>query len=286
MASNIPGNIRDLPKDIYALLESPGSITDKDADDLGKSIASVVRASLVDQSKSGLRMSNYGSPCRRQLWYKVNKPELGEKLDGKTLSKFIYGHVIEALILWYAKLTKKHTIEGEQDTLEYEGILGHRDAIIDGMTADVKSANSRGMGKFRDHTLEHDDPFGYLDQLSLYSVAGREDDRVKVKKQAAFIAVDKENGDIVVDVYKTKDITQQDVLEVKQVLASPEPPPRAFVSQADGKSGNESIPFQCTYCQYKHTCWPGLRGFAYSTGIRWLTKVVRQPDVPEVHKET
>jgi hypothetical protein len=37
----------------------------------------------------------------------------------------------------------------------------------------------------------------------------------------------------------------------------------------------------CSYCAFKKHCWPGLRGFAYSGGPRYLTNVVKTPDVPE-----
>jgi hypothetical protein len=35
----------------------------------------------------------------------------------------------------------------------------------------------------------------------------------------------------------------------------------------------------CSYCPHKFNCWPDLKTYYYSTGPRYLTKVVREPRV-------
>ena len=57
--------------------------------------------------------------------------------------------------------------------------------------------------------------------------------------------------------------------------------PGGYSAELEGKSGNEKLGFECSYCPYKAECWPGVRGFAYSYGPVFLTKVVRTPSVPE-----
>lgn len=276
--------INSLIPDIYEQVDKGLILTDEEKQELGVKLVDAVMQGLgkkEEQPKGLLRMSNFGTPCKRKLWYMVNMPEVAEKLMAWTRIKFTYGHLLEQLALL---LTKKagHEVVGEQDTLNYENIVGHRDGVIDGVLVDVKSANARGMDKFREHRLEQDDPFGYLDQLSLYSLASRNDESVVVKKEAAFLVVDKELGHIVLDKYKVKDITKEEIDATKEMLANPAPPRRHYDPIPDGKSGNYQLDMPCRYCDYKYQCWPGLRAFLYSNGPRWLTRVTREPDVKEI----
>lgn len=283
-------NINTLVPDIYKVVDEGIELTEQERAELGAQLVDAVMQGLgkrEEQPKGFLRMSNYGTPCKRKLWYTVNFPELAERIAAHTRIKFTWGHLTEALALFLTKKTGRK-VEGSQDELEFQGIKGHRDAVIDGVTVDVKSANSRGMQKFRDHSLMDDDPFGYLKQLSLYAAASKDDPLVTVKKEAAFLAVDKELGHLVLDKYKVEEITEDDVKELKEVLANDEPPRRHYSPEPDGSSGNLKLPVACAYCPYKKECWKqsnqgrGLRTFIYSTGPRWLTHVARPPNVPEV----
>ena len=56
-------------------------------------------------------------------------------------------------------------------------------------------------------------------------------------------------------------------------------PNRAFSDVPDGKSGNMKLGTQCSYCEFKKVCWPDLKTYIYSSGPRYLTKVVREPKV-------
>ena len=57
----------------------------------------------------------------------------------------------------------------------------------------------------------------------------------------------------------------------------------------DGKSGNRKLAIGCVYCKFKEKCWSesnegkGLRVFKYSNGNRYLTQVVKTPDVQEIY---
>lgn len=230
-------------------------------------------------------MSNLGTPCPRSLWYKVNDADGGEALRGQTLFKFLYGDILEQLLISLA-IASGHEVVGCQDTVSIAGIVGHRDCVIDGMVVDIKSASSRAFTKFKEHKLESDDPFGYLSQLSSYVYAAKDDPLVTNKTHGAFLAVNKENGEIVLDVYDLSSFIDKKLEEVeslKVMAASSEPPPRAFEPVADGKSGNMKLATNCSYCDRKFKCWPEVRTFIYSNGPRYLTRVVREPDVPEKH---
>lgn len=282
-------SIHTVVPDIYDVLQNPTrydwSHSEAFAKDLGEHLA---KRAQDTSARAELRMSNFGTPCNRKLWYTVNKPETAEPLDPWVRLKFLYGDLVESLVLFLLKVSG-HKVTGEQSELVLEGIKGHRDAIVDGVLVDVKSANSRGMAKFKGHTLQRYDPFGYLDQLSLYLEASSKDPDLKVKKQGAFIAVDKELGHIVLDVYDKKDVDYRaEIATKKDILAQENPPRKPYSPVPEGKSGNLALPVECSYCQFKKECWKdanreqGLRGFFYSSGPKWLTHVAREPDVPEM----
>lgn len=283
--------IKTLIGDIQEAVDKGIEVTEEERKALGESLAKAVLDGVgkKDERPNYLRMSNFGSPCERKTWYSINMPETAEPLDAKTKIKFTYGNIYEAFFLFLAKATKKHKVEGEQQRVELNGIVGHRDAVIDGVLVDVKSASAYGMEKFKQHKLEGDDPFGYLDQLNLYMEASKSDPLVTVKKEGAFIAIDKVNGDMVLDIYKKQDKDwEAEVERKKEVVNSPEPPRRRYLPEADGASGNMKLPTACSYCAFKNECYKdsnggiGLRKFIYSNGPRWLTRVMKEPNVQEV----
>lgn len=223
-------------------------------------------------------MSNLGTECLRKLWYTVNAPEKAEPLHWTTRLKFLYGDLIEELVLFLAGISG-HTVTDRQETLRVDGIEGHRDAKIDGVLVDVKSASGYGFRKFQEGLQADGDAFGYLPQLAAYSAA----DSTSEQRDGAFIAVNKENGDIVVDYHSelpTEEIPER-IRRAKAAVNLPEPPERHYGPEPDGKSGNQKLSTPCSYCQWKSTCWPEVRGYAYSNGPRFLVKVEREPDVPE-----
>jgi hypothetical protein len=275
--------IDTLVPDIQDLLVKGVNFTDEEEKNLGHQIAVAINDSLGNRERTpGLRMSKFGSPCERKLWLQDHPDACGdvESLSAATRLKFAYGHVLEAIVLELAKKAG-HSVERQQDHVEFHGVPGHLDATIDGELVDVKSANSRGMDKFKYHKLESDDPFGYLDQLNLYYRAtGLTTGRFH------FLAIDKELGHLVLDTYKVDDKRDmaKEVLAKQLMLTNPEPP-KKLATVEEGKSGNEGLSLACRYCEFKRTCWPGLRVFAYSGGPKFLTKVVKQPDVQELYHE-
>lgn len=279
-------DISTLVEDIYAVVEKKGGWDTTISDFFKESVGSSMdrRFRNEDDSKpNSLRMSNIGSPCKRKLWYYINNPEEKSKLQPNTLLKFAYGDILESLILSLAKAAG-HKVEGEQDEVVVNGIVGHRDAVIDGVTIDVKSASSMSFETFKKNGLRSNDKFGYIMQLTGYVKAGQNDPLVTDKKGGAFLVVDKQHGHLCLDYY---DLTPELYLfdkrvnEVKVFTSLPMTPARDIKPVPDGKSGNMKLNTTCSYCDYRWKCWPGLRGFAYSNGPTYLTKVVRVPAVPE-----
>ncbi len=279
--------INTLVEDVYNYLDGNAKVTKERVKALSDQLAKTITEELTNGNKqTELRMSNFGTKCERQLWYRINTPADAEPLDGKSRLNFLLGHILEDVQLFLIE-ESGHRVEGRQDELEINGLKGHRDAVIDGVLVDVKSTSSRQFEKFRNHELERDDPFGYLTQINLYSTASKEDPLVTVKGEHAFVAINKEFGSLAVDKYKVdkeRDFSAE-LDEKRRLLDSPTPPVRGFNPIPDGKSGNEQLPVPCRYCPFKSKCHPGLRTFQYSNGKRYLTKVVREPDVREVTSE-
>lgn len=255
---------------------------------MAENIASMAEARFAKPQKPRgyLSLSSVGTPCQRKLWYKINRTDVGESFDGAGLLKFFYGDMIEELILALADISG-HKVEGTQTRMFVAGIRGHRDAVIDGVTIDVKTTTDYGFKKFKEGNLREDDPFGYVSQLSSYVFAAKDDPLVTDKTTGAFLVVNKVTGEMCLDVYdfseeiKTK---EQEVENIKTMVSFTEPPARTYepVPQSD-TSENMKLDKPCTFCEYKKQCFPEARKFLYNGGKRaeYLTKVVKLPKVPE-----
>jgi len=282
-------NINTLVEDIYAVIEGNGGWDETVSTFFRQNVGDVVdsRLQAVEQPRGTLRMSNMGTPCVRKLWYTVNTPDDGEDLRPDTRLKFLYGDILESLLIALAKAAG-HDVRGEQSELSISGIKGHRDCVIDGITIDVKSASGFGFNKFADGKLREDDPFGYISQLSSYVYAGHRANPDGVHPTiGAFLVVDKQSGKLCLDMYDLKDEIGDKEIEFQRIkeMVSAEIPARAFDPVPDGGSGNQKLGVNCSYGAFKASCWPGLRTFLYAAGPRYLTEVKRQP-APHVMEVT
>lgn len=272
-------SINTLAQDIYHLLEN-GSEKDISADCLmfGHRLASLIQDRLQPkEDRRTLRMSNIGKPDR-MLWYECNQSVKKEEFNGPTYLKFLYGDLIEEIVLFLAEVAG-HDVKDRQRQVTVDGIVGHIDAVIDNVLVDVKSTSPQSFRKFKDGTLRNDDPFAYIPQLSGYLQGTGMTD-------GAYVAVDKQNGHITVMTLEDTDRVDINsrISHIKEVVNSEEPPQRCFSPEPMGKSGNLKLPVGCSYCPFKLECWKDvpLRKFIYSTGPVWMTHVEKEPDVLEV----
>lgn len=268
----------------HTLLNGSQDLTDELCDKYGTQFSQLLKSRLGPRTprEGTLRMSNVGKPCERQLYYSVNNQGEGETLPPSAHMKFLFGDCIELLLLFLTEASG-HSVEGTQDEQEIEGIKGHRDAVIDGTVVDVKSASSYSFRKFSEGTLSENDSFGYVDQLQSYLYAGQTDDKVTDKDRGAFLVVDKTLGHICLDVHERKHVPYDKIYAHKKAMvASSVPPERGFSPVPEGKSGNEKLGINCSYCDFKKKCYPDLRTFIYSSGPTFLTKVERLPNVTEI----
>lgn len=271
-----------LPADIDRLFYEGKIVDEANLTAFVENLASLLRTSLAPKVEEAptIRMSKLGIP-NRKLWYEHNTPI--RRTQSSHALKFVYGHAVEQLILFLAK-EAGHTVEDEQKEVDIDGVLGHQDGKVDGVTIDVKSASSYAFKKFSERQLFGDDPFGYIAQLSAYTHCNQ-------TEQAAFIGVNKENGEIaILPLEKVDQIDPKErIKEIREFLAKPEPPIEKCYSPVSYKtSENLTLSKNCKYCPYSHKCWSdsnngdGLRYFQYANEIVPLVKVVTTPRVEEV----
>ena len=280
-----------LIKDIYKLMQN--KLTDNEVDaeaeinKFGEACKDLMRKEFLNGKRSDsrkLRMSNIGK-TDRYLWNHYNNVGPTEKMQSHTLVKFMYGHIIEEMLLLFVRLAG-HTVTHEQAYAEVQGIKGSMDCKIDGIVTDVKSASSFGFKKFKDGSLAFDDPFGYIDQIKGYA-------RSEGETKVGWLAMDKANGHLTFLKYDLEDeealaypVLKKDIedriIHIKEMVKQEEPPELCYKTVPDGKSGNMKLAMGCSYCHFKHACYPNLRAFAYSYGPRYLTEVVNEPKVQEI----
>lgn len=279
---------KTLPEDIYRLLEdtTDHEVSEENVEWAGEVFKDLLRSRLkareVKKGEAVLRFSALGKQDR-QLWYQAHKPEVAEKMHGKQLFKFLYGDVIEVLLLFLAK-EAGHSVTDTQAGVDCDGVKGSIDAKIDGVLTDVKSASSYSFEKFKSGSYLFDDPFGYVSQLSGYATALDEE-------RAGFLVADKVHGDIAFvdldEAYIHSNPPMKRITHLRDVIRKDTPPPRCYAPVPEGKSGNLKLSVGCSYCPFKDECWAdanggkGLRKFFYSRGPVWLVEVKKEPKVDE-----
>ncbi len=279
--------IDTLVEDIYSLFtsEEKVNVSEDDLTVLAEEITRSVSFALTEsrKKKKTLRLSLIGQPDRK-IWYNLNKEdkEDGEGLKGNDYIKFLYGNILESLLVFLCKAAG-HPVTDQQKELKIDGIVGHQDAKVDDVLVDFKSASSFSFKKFKEGAIFTDDPFGYIAQLSAYAHANK-------VKEAGFIVIDKSSGEIAYcPVHHMEMINAEErINHLKKMVKSPILPDRCYDDMPDGKSGNRRLAVGCIFCEHKRECWSsanggkGLREFKYSNGSKFLTHVERTPDVEEV----
>ncbi len=279
-------HIHTLITDIYSLLErKDGRFTPELSAEFANEVAIRLQGQLGEsKGPPRLRLSQMGPRCPKALWHSIHTPELAEPLPPWATIKYSYGHIIEALAISLARASG-HTVTGEQDVVTVDGVAGHRDCVIDGCIVDVKSAASFSFNKFKDGSIRENDSFGYLDQLDGYLVGSLDDPLVTVKDTAYLLAVDKTLGHMCMYQHTLREEhIRERIRRYREIVGRSEAPACTCGTVPDGKSGNYRLDVKASYNQYKYCCFPSLRTFLYSDGPRYLTKVVRTPDVLEIDK--
>jgi len=280
-------NPRTLIKDIYTLMETKdlpeGVDLDYEADRCGQEVAKILKEVMREKKdRTGLSLSSIGKKDR--LIYNNFHGIRGEDLAATTKIKFLYGHVIEALVVSLVRMSG-HTVTDQQKEVEVNGIKGHMDGRVDGIVMDIKSCSGHGFKKFKRNTLHLDDPYGYIGQLKAYAHA-------EGQTTYGWIAFDKSTGELCwlqydethtgAPYYDAVNWSVPERIDYLGKLVAGPIPAVCYEPVPDGQSGNMRLQSGCAYCQHKFSCWPEVRVFNYGSGPRYLTEVVRVPNVMEV----
>lgn len=290
---------QDLIKDISDFLENPESeISEDGLHEFMSNMETTIRDAFGgdrrsrQQKEKKLVASNIGLPPRR-LWYSIRTPVAERpQLSAQTRLVFLYGSIVENLVLFLAKETG-HEVTEEQKRIEINGVSGKKDCRIDGMVTDVKSASSFSFKKFAngDFLMNKDpqaDPFGYKYQIGLYMDDAQD-------QEGAFLVINKENGEMTsvvldrgFDVPDVHHKIEQARIDLEKDTA---PPEKCYPEVARGKSGNFVLHRLCSFCEFKHACWSeandgkGLIEHQYSDGKAYFTKLVREPQQGKAKSE-
>lgn len=282
-------NIDTLVEDIYHLLDEDTNheASEENLEWIAEGFKQLLRDRLSrrDRKAGVLRFSSLGSPGRK-LWYQAHNPDKAERMTPQTYMKFLYGDLIELLLLFLAK-ESGHDVQGLQREVEVDGVKGHLDAVIDGSVVDAKSASPIAFEKFRSGRFLTDDPFGYIKQISGYANCVAPDNRA-----AYFLAADKVHGGVCLAEVE-KDVIARNtpgprIAELRKVLESEHEPERCYPDVPEGASGNRKLGTQCSYCPFKMHCWrdsnggTGLRTYQYAKGPVFLTHVAKEPRVNKI----
>lgn len=282
-------SLNNVVPDIYKHLEglsdgTPLPLTEEDIDNTLSGIKEALMSWAAPSERNKdftVRMSNVGKPAR-QLWFEKRDPQGRGLVDGPTQIKFLYGHLLEEIVLMLVRMTD-HKVTDEQKEVDVNGIVGHMDCKINGEVVDVKTASRFAFNKFKDGRLAQDDPFGYLGQLAGYEAA-------EGTENGGFLVINKESGELCM--YTPDDMDKPNIkTSIKSLIPALKldtPPELCYTPIPDGKKGNMKLPKGCSWCKYKYECYKdsndgaGLRTFKYSNGLAYLTKVEVEPKVEEI----
>jgi len=272
-------HISTLVNDIYERVASNKKVSRENLESFLEGISNVIVQHLEEERKTSgeknIRMSSIGKPDRK-IWMELNGPKIERSYQPSTLIKFLYGSIIEELVLF---LTKEagHSIQEPQKQCELEGIKGHIDCKIDGEVVDIKSASDFAFRKFKTGSIERDDPLGYIAQVSAYVEA-------EGKDTGYLLAMNKVSGELVL--FELDELTLINasgrIKDVKKLVKNSSMPDFCYQPEPEGKSGNMKLARDCVYCSYKWTCFPDTRVFKYQEGFKYLTTVMKDPKVPDI----
>jgi hypothetical protein len=281
---------KTLVKDILNVLDSKSSfVADPEdiaklVDNLGFQVIKAQQEHTKVRDEKVIYASEVGEPCPRKLWYKIHYPEKGEFITETTRLKFMYGDILEEVLLYLATVSG-HTVSHQQASIVevFEDgwqIRGRIDAVIDGEIVDVKTASPYGYTKMVEEGLTRDnDSFGYSGQLGFYQRNKDQLEGVQIGEDPKFLVMDKQNGKVglAVPVPGVRDLEEiKDEVKDSAVI-----PDRGFQAEK-WTNGNEKLCVNCSYCPFKRDCWPGLRVFDYSRGPVFATKVAKVPKNGEI----
>ena len=207
------------------------------------------------------RISNIGRPSC-QLWFQKNHPEKALPRPTTFVMNMMLGDIVEAVfkgLLTEAGMKYQDNTEVELKLDDDTTITGTYDIVMDGAVDDIKSASDWSYKyKFESfEALKSGDSFGYVGQLAGYAKASGKNVGgwwVVNKANGQFKYVPASNMNLDEEINKIKEtIKEANKKELKRCF---EPEPEFFRKVP---TGNMVLNKNCTFCEFRTTCWETLR---------------------------
>jgi hypothetical protein len=204
------------------------------------------------------RLSAMGKPLCQLQMEKREAPR--EQSEPFFLMKMMFGDMAESLLVLLLKLAGVK-VEATSLKVEWDGIPGELDIIIDGKVYDIKTASPYAFtNKFNSfESLQADDTFGYVPQLYGYAAA-------KGIPVGGWIVVNKATAEVIVlDAPRGGDaetLALHKIDKARKILDSDAEFKRCYKEEDElfykKPTGNKVLGFVCGYCPYKNTCWDNI----------------------------
>jgi hypothetical protein len=246
---------------------APG-MSEEIIEEAGERFKAVLRKTFNETRGGNFRiyMSNAGKASCQLVMERNGAPK--EPLTAAFRMKMLMGDAAELILRAVMKgsgvVIDSSNVKVTLPLLPGIEIRGEYDFKIKGRIWDAKSSSRYAFdNKWSSgfHHIEQYDDFGYCAQLYGYAEA----DNAKV---GGFIVVCKETGKLAaidaVDTveYRTKHLNKLKA-NVVQVLDTERPFTRNFSDEPEtfyGKpTGNRTLGMTCGFCEFKYSCWPGLK---------------------------
>ena len=158
--------VADINKTLEDISLNKVKVSEELIEEVGEEIKQALRDWSNPKPQQGftLRASNIGKPLRK-LWFEKRKQNIDEPLSASLNLKFLYGHILESLVIFLVKLSG-NKVTDQQKEIEVNGVKGHIDCKINDTVVDIKSASKFSFNKFSKGLLAEEDPFGYIPQLT------------------------------------------------------------------------------------------------------------------------
>jgi hypothetical protein len=274
-------NIDTLIPDVYQLVQTgKGAVGVPVASNrYDKHVADMVAEKVTRPApERALHASKIGKNCLRQMWYAQWHQGYAEPLLPHTLIKFTYGDLVEELALDLVRCAG-HEVRLEQSRVEFPThngftVSGRIDAVIDGFIVDVKSTSPYSFNGWSGKALTADnDSFGYRWQLHTYA-RGLKDEAGVNMDRGYLLLLDKQNGHLGLSWVDFDMVAYDKRLEIiTNMINDPKSaPPRNFGPEERDRLGNEKLPTECGYCDYKRECWKerDVKGVVRGGKVVWL----------------
>jgi len=208
-----------------------------------------------------LRMSNIGRPSC-QLWWAKNHADKASPKPTTFVMNMMLRDIVEAVFKGLLTQAGVEYQNSEAVTLKLKdgkNITGTYDLVVDGAVDDIKSASDWSYKyKFESfETLKAGDSFGYIGQLAGYAKASGH-------KVGGWWVVNKANGQFKYVSASNMEM-EQELDNIRATIAAAnakefkrcfEPEPEYFRKIP---TGNMVLNKNCTFCDYRNSCWETLR---------------------------